>query len=341
MKGAIVCLLIILTSYAILQFPRATASTPSSAIEGNYTLHLKTSGSGGYAEVQASNINVTFLPNKIYSLKVSVFVVSGGVGDPFSITFGMSSLPYANYNFGVRFTGSSSSPPNQVLFGNFGTGPANWKPGTWYDLEFRLLNGSTSFYMNGTQIGGSFSNMVSGGTLEGYSLSSSPTGEIYADAISVSEDNSVRYFDGFENGLSNLQVLRSGSAIVDTAYFGQGVGLSATVISLVPGVCCGELFEATMGSNFRIDGTIENATSLRAVTSAMITVEVSYDHGNSYSPIGSAPSDQYGNFSVYWKPSKVGSAILQAVYSGNCCLLGDITTVNGYTSPAHRFSSDL
>jgi len=309
------------------------ASAPSSAIEGNYALHMKTSASTDYAEAQGSNINVTFLADKTYSLKVSVFVVSEGVGDPFSITFGMSSLPYANYNFGVRFTGSSSSPSNQVLFGNFGTGPVNWKLGTWYDLEFRLLNGSTIFYMNGTQIG-SFSNMVLGGTLQGYSLSSSPIGEIYADAITVSEDGYVRYFDGFENGLSNLQVLRSGGATVDTAYFGKGMGLSATVISLVLGICCGELFEATRGSNFRIDGTIENATSLRAVTSAMITVEVSYDRGNSYSLIGSATSDQYGNFSVYWNPSKVGLAVLQAVYSGNCCFLGDIATTNGYISPA-------
>jgi hypothetical protein len=201
-------------------------------------------------------------------------------------------------------------------------------------LEFRLLNSSTAFYMNGTQIAGSFTNGVIGGTLQSYSLSSSPIGEIYVDAISVSENGSVGYSDGFESGLTNLHVIRSGAATVDTVYFGQGVGLSSTVISLIPGLCCGELFEATMGSKFRIEGTVQNATSLNAVPSALILVDASYDSGHSFQLVGSVASDQNGQFSVYWTPSKVGPATLRAAYSGDCCFFGDITTIKGEISQA-------
>ena len=265
MKGAIICSILILTTLAAFHFPTALASTPSGTIEGNYALHIKNSQYSDGESIVGPVINRTIAPSKTYSFKVSTFIVST-VGTAFTISFSFANTnPY--YSNSIRLYFSPGEMILNVGHISFGTGPS-WKAGAWYNIEIRMTNDNGAFYVNGTQfvrfanaglLGSTFVKMAS--------LGPSSIAELYVDEISVLEDSSAVFSEGFETGLSKLYVARSGRATVDTEYFGQGVGFSSTAVSLIPQLCCGYSLAVPLGSNSRIDGTIQNATSLRGVPS--------------------------------------------------------------------------
>jgi hypothetical protein len=268
------------------------ASAPSGTTEGNYALHLKTSTYADDARVSGRIINRTIVSGSTFSFKASIFIASG-IGVPFEMRYIL--FPFRSYanDISIWFYNSMASTSGNIItvhVGNAEFGGGTWNPGEWYNLEIRLTNNAGAFYVNGTQAG-SFSNAdVSGLTIEDlYNLGTGVKGEIYVDGISLSQDNSIIYSEGFESGLSNLQVTRAGSGIVDTVYFGSPPAMSSTILGTVIGNnytyvnLADRLFPGygvSLGTVVRIMGTVQNASSLKGVGSAQVSVEVSYDFGS-------------------------------------------------------------
>ena len=328
----------------------STLVRPTGTTEGNYALHIKIPNYGDGATLKGATLNHTITAGHVYSFRASIFIVS--IGSPLEVWFSLS--PYrSSYNeISAWFYNASYSNPYRFVSFAAGQGTyeyAGWKPGIWYNLEIRLKDDSGGFFINGTQVS-PFSNANTLGLQirDLYSLGLGGLGEFYADDISVVEDNSILFFEGFENGLANLQVSRfspivgdSGSAIVDTAYFGPGIGKVSSIISLLPGpeasgqcvqvldLCLPPPFAYTvsLGSKLQLDGTILNADTLEGIDSATVTLSTSDPSGQTFVTIGSFKTSSSGMLSVEWTPSRMGLTILRATYSGNNSVFASSSTV--------------
>jgi hypothetical protein len=347
MRRLLLFLVLFLVFNTGLHFPRVFASAPSGTTNGTYALHLKTSAYTDDARVSGPIINRTIVSGSTFSFKVSIFIASG-IGVPFEMRYLL--FPFRSYanDISIWFYNSTASTPGNIItvyVGNAEFGGGTWNPGEWYNLEIRLTNNAGAFYVNGTQAG-SFSNAdVSGLTIENmYNLGTGVKGEIYVDGISMSQDSSIIYSEGFESGLSSLQVTRAGSGIVDTVYFGPPPSTSSTTLGAAVGNnysyvnLADRLFPGygvPLGSTLRITGTVQDASSLDGVSSAPISVEVSYDFGTSFEhcfcstfqTLGSTTSDGHGSFAIDWKPKQMGVAAIRATYPGNGQFFGSVTII--------------
>lgn len=256
-----------------------------------------------------------------------------------------------------------------------------WTTNSWLQLEAHVnrttyTNRSGTFdqysvqsYVNGTKVGdATLSLYVQTCKMGGYTgpdsgrtnirVGTSAIAEIYVDSISLTINGQLRYWQGFEKGLTGFTVDRTGQSLVDTTYFGPGPGRTSTETTLfiTPSTVLpvnqtnldravnyksAPILVVKIYPSVQLQGTVNDLTQQKGVSSATVTLEIAQisqvDLTNNiatlivpgaFQPLGTTTTDQYGNFSVTWKPVRASLWswwLVRARFDGNPGLFGSWT----------------